>query len=170
MNSYAGPEELRPRVLAAIVLLEEIVNSPGFRGLVHGYRRYRHEENLDPTAIYNRLMTGHSDGQGDLAAGRVVKFDYSIVDGASGTTIGYRVEGTSNVFTYRERFEEMDVHDLVSHLGHEIMGHLAGGFGHPKLRWRGRSRSVPYKVDEFIEELLEQRQRAHADAGHAAAG
>lgn len=159
VNRYDGPETLKPKVDAAVSLLEEIVNSSRFRDLVQGYDRYRHHEQLDPAAIYNRLMTGDSRGRGDLGVRRVVAFDYAIVPGASGTVIGYRNEGTNDIFTYRERFDELDVHDLVSHLGHEVVGHLAGNFGHPTLNVRGRSRSVPYKVDEFIDELLEQRSQ-----------
>jgi len=154
LRSYDGPPQLRDKTDEALARLEQVVNSPRFRTLVEDYDRYRHHERLTPAEIYNRLMTGDARGHGDLARQRVVAFDYKIVDGEDGPVIGYRNDGTDDVFTYRLRFDELDVDDLASHLGHEVVGHLAGNFGHPRLNIRGRGRSVPYKVDEFIEELL----------------
>lgn len=155
MRSYDGPPQLRAKTDRAIDRLVAVVNSARFRTLVESYDRYRHHERLTPAEIYNRLMTGDAGGHGDLARQRAVAFDYTILGGEDGTVIGYRNEGTDDIFTYRRRFDELDVDDLASHLGHEVVGHLAGNFGHPRLNIRGRSRSVPYKVDEFIEEVLE---------------
>lgn len=137
-------------------MLNRLVNSQGFRARIEDYRGYKHNEGLTPSQIYNRLMTGDRKGEGTLGSRRAVAFDYTIVDGESGQTIGYRNEGTNDIFTYRAHFDEMDEHDLVSHLSHEIVGHLAGEFDHPKHNWRGRGRSVPYVVDDVIDALLDE--------------
>ncbi len=156
MSTYNGPADRQPTVRAAVALLNKLVNSREFRARVEGYRWYKYNENLTPSQIYNRLMTGDRAGKGALGSRRTVTFDYTLVDGGSGSTVGYRNAGTNDIFTYRARFDEMDEHDLVSHLCHEVVGHLAGEFDHPTYNWRGRGRSVPYVVDDIIDALLDE--------------
>ena len=160
MNTYSGPVDKRPMVDAAIELLEQVVNSSDFRQRVETRRRYRHHEGLSSAQIYNRLMTGDRSGRGALDRPRTVTFNYAFIEGGSDTTLGYRQTGTNNIFTYHRHLAWMDVHDLVSHLAHEIVGHLAGNFGHPRLNVRGRGRSVPYVIDFIVDTLLEQMPSA----------
>ncbi|MCA9684479.1 MAG: hypothetical protein KC457_19955, partial [Myxococcales bacterium] len=136
--------------------LNDVVNSEAFREKVFAHRGWRCHEGLDSEQIYNRLMTGDRGGKGDLMVERTVSFDYTILPGEGGRVVGYRLDGTNDIFTYRRDFERMDAQDLASHLGHEILGHLAGEFGHPVYDTRRRRRSVPYTIDGFISDLLDE--------------
>lgn len=150
IRTYVGQPQDRLKVDKALELLARVVNSSAFRARVIGFTRYTYAEGLSSEEIYNRIMTG--DRQGNGTGPRTLSFDYQIVAGGNGSVYGYRLAGTDQVVTYGDRFNEMDLHDLVTHLGHEVVGHLAGDFGH--RRWR-MTRSVPYMVDEFIDDLLD---------------
>ena len=155
MTTYTGPDSHEAKAREAVAWLERLVNSAQFRTKVESVRRFKYNEGLSSRRVYNRLMTGDHGGAGDLDAERTVAFHYNVVPGEDGSVVGYRTRGTSNIATYENRFVELELDDLVSHLAHEVIGHLAGEFSHPRLRWRGRGRSVPYTVDRIVEELAE---------------
>ena len=155
VESFYGPMDKREMVDSAVARLNAVVNSDEFRDAVSSHRTFRHNQGLTAPEVYNRIITGDKHGHGDLEASRDVPFVYTIKPGSDGSVIGYRSEYTNKVFTYQDRFDEMGVPELAAHLAHEVVGHLAGEFGHPKFRWRGRGRSVPYVVDDIVEDLLE---------------
>ncbi|MGE6761381.1 hypothetical protein ACQKGO_25410 [Corallococcus interemptor] len=148
------------KLMEALGILERVVNSEAFRNRVIAHPAYTWDEGLSSEQIYNRLIWGTpSPTPGGLGVPRIVFFDYELVPRPwykSERVIGWRIANTNDIFTYLDSFDDMTPAELASHLGHEIVGHLAGEFGHPEKAGDVRDRSVPYVIDGFIEELAPQ--------------
>ncbi|AKF86839.1 hypothetical protein MFUL124B02_34320 [Myxococcus fulvus 124B02] len=145
----------------ALDILERIVNSEGFRRRVLEHPGYTWDEGLTNEQILHRLIWGHAEPTlGALAVPRIVSFDYELVQRPwykkLSSVRGWRVPGTNDIYTYVDVFEEMSAEELASHLGHEVVGHLAGEFDHPERGGPERDGSVPYVIDGFIEELAKK--------------
>ncbi|PTL78922.1 hypothetical protein [Vitiosangium sp. GDMCC 1.1324] len=146
----------------ALDLLEQIVNSDVFRSQVLEHKAYTWNQGLTNEQIYNRLIWGAANPTADVKLkDRIVQFDYELVPRPwykqLSKTIGWRIPGTNDIYTYANSFDHMSVAELASHLGHEVVGHLAGEFDHPELASRERAESVPYVIDGFIEALATQK-------------
>jgi hypothetical protein len=150
----------------ALGILERVVNSEVFRSRVLEHSGYTWDEGLTNDQIYNRLIWGEANPKlGALAAPRLVFFDYELVQRPwykRKKVIGWRVPESNDIYTYVDSFDEMSPVELASHLGHEIVGHLAGEFDHPEKAGRVRDGSVPYVIDGFIEELAIQPLQSEA--------
>lgn len=148
------------KLIESLGILERVVNSEAFRRRVLEHPAYTWNEGLTNEQIYNRLIWGSAEpALGALGVPRVVFFDYELVQRPwykSGRTIGWRIAGTNDIYTYVDSFDDMAPAALASHLGHEIVGHLAGEFDHPERPGKIRDGSVPYIIDGFIEELAVQ--------------
>lgn len=161
VKRHVNVDEARgAKLMEALGILERVVNSEAFRNRVIAHPSYTFDEGLSNEQIYNRLIWGTPDPTpGGLGVPRVVFFDYELVPRPwykRKRVIGWRNEDTNDIFTYIDSFDAMTPAELASHLGHEIVGHLAGEFEHPRKAGDVRDRSVPYVIDGFIEQLAAQ--------------
>ncbi|NTX33886.1 hypothetical protein HUA78_05510 [Myxococcus sp. CA033] len=149
------------RLREALDILERIVNSKSFRLRVLEHSAYTWNEGLTNEQILNRLIWGQpTPPLGALAVPRLVFFDYELVQRPIWKKLssvrGWRIPETNDIYTYVDAFDSMSPSELASHLGHEVVGHLAGEFDHPSRKGPERDASVPYVIDDFIEELAEK--------------
>lgn len=79
-----------------------------------------------------------------------------LIDGSNGSVIGYGIDGTKEIYTYKEMFETMKTGEIANHIVHEWLHKL--GFTHSEYTtyFGKRNKSVPYAVGNLIESLSER--------------
>jgi hypothetical protein len=168
IDSIVGYGEHEAFARGTAVKLEELLNSPQFKAAVVA-EKYTWNKNLEPIDIYNIIMRAHeTDGPGgvdsviDLRL-RTITFEHdgqkwmtNCEPGSRSGTIGID-GGNSGIAAICPQWlkiweDKKDTASLAAHFMHEYIHVL--GFSHQKWGSKRQHKTVPYKIQGIIEQLM----------------
>ena len=146
----------------ALKSIEKVFNSDDFKQQVlkfpfffrkNWFSKWYIDEFHTNEQVYEKLMIA-IEKHGNVSEGAMDLY-LTLLEGEDGSVIGYGDARQKEIFTYKKRFDEMQLYQIANHITHEWTHKL--GFTHATIKTPiigRRDNSVPYAIGYIVEKII----------------